>query len=133
MSESGLNFNTQQEIFRHNNKVLIARNRHLASLIGVRTAYDAAGLEMGQVMARNTSTGLYVKYDTDGASGAEVAVGILYCDIPVASDGSSTDVGQILIKGEVYEANLLDLDADAKTTLHGRSIVDGQGNTIFVF
>lgn len=133
MSGSGLDFNTQQEIFRHNNKVLIARNRHLASLIGVRLAYDAAGYDLGQVVARNSVSGLYQKYDTDGSSGTETAVGILFHDVPAALDGTSTDVAQVLIKGEVYEALVTDLDSDAKTTLNGRSIIDGQGNTIFVF
>jgi len=133
MSESGLDFNTKQEIFRNNNKVLIARNRHLASLMGVRLAYDAAGYTMGVTLARNSTSGLYQKYNDAGASGINTAVGILYNDVPAASDGSSTDIGQMLVKGEVYESLVTGLDANGKTDLKSRSVIDGSGNTILIF
>jgi hypothetical protein len=132
MSETGLDFSTKQEIFRHNSPTLIARNRHLASLMGVRVAYDAAGYAAGVLLARNSTSGLYQKYSDVGASGTDVAVGICYGDVP-ADAASGTDVAQMLVKGEVYEAKLSGLDAAAKVDLKSRSIVDGFGNTILIF
>jgi hypothetical protein len=132
MSESGLDFSTKTEIFRHNSPTLIARNRHLASLMGIRLAYDAAGYAMGVTLARNSTSGLYQKYDDNAASGLNTAVGILYCDVP-ADAASGTDVAQMLVKGEVYESKVTGLDANGKTDLKSRSIVDGFGNTILIF
>ena len=132
MSETALDFSTKTEIFRHNQPTLIARNRHLASLMGVRVAYDAGGYAAGVTLARNSVSGLYQKYNDSGASGINTAVGICYCDVP-ADAASGTDIAQMLVKGEVYESKVTGLDAAGKVDLKSRSIVDGFGNTILMF
>jgi hypothetical protein len=46
---------------------------------------------------------------------------------------SQSDVGQLIVKGELYYANCTDIDADAVTDLNGRTVVDGSGVTILMF
>jgi hypothetical protein len=107
-------------------------NRHHASIIGVRVAYDAAGYSAGQVMARNSVSGLHQKYVAAGSSGTDAAVGVLFNDI-TDMVASQSDVGQLIVKGELYYANCTDIDADAVTDLNGRTVVDGSGVTILMF
>jgi hypothetical protein len=39
----------------------------------------------------------------------------------------------MLVKGEVYESLVTGLDANGKTDLKSRSVIDGSGNTILIF
>ena len=129
---SGLDFRTSQQVFRKDRPLILAMNRHHASIIGVRVAYDALGYGAGQVMARNSVSGLHSKYVAAGSSGTDTAVGILFNDI---SDmvASQSDVGQLIVRGEVFYANCTDIDGAAVTDLNGRAVVDGSGTTILMF
>jgi hypothetical protein len=120
------------EIFRNDRRIIIARNRGQASILPVVLEYDANGYKAGQVIARNTTSGLWTKYVAAGSSGTDTAVGILLndrLDLPA----SSVADGQLIIKGEVFESNCVDLDADAKVDLGARSVVSATGDTILVF
>lgn len=77
----------------------------------------------GQVMALQTSTSKFVKYNDAGSDGANVAVGILarYTDASGSVDKNST----IHYGGEFIEANLTGLDAAAKTDLGAVSRPNG--------
>lgn len=118
-----------QEIFRKNHPIIIASNRHLASILPVRLAYNADGYVAGQVLARNTTSGLHAKYDDGASSGLNTAVGVLFEDVPVEKFASSSDtvLARGIFGGELFEAKLTGLDANAKTDLKSRSITDARG------
>lgn len=129
-----LDFFTSQEVFRKNHPMILANNRQLATIIGVRVAYDASGYLAGTVLARNSVSGYYQAYSDIGASGIDTAVGILFHDIPVEDfNGLTSTAAQMITKGNVFETKLIGLDANGKTDLKSRSIVDGFGNTILMF
>ena len=120
------------EVFRKNHALILASNRGQASIKPVRLAYQADGYVAGQVLARNSVSGYYAAYASGGSSGLDTAVGILFDSVDEAAS-SGTSVGQMIVRGEVFEDNLTDLDADAKTDLGSRSIISGTGNTILLF
>lgn len=122
-------------IFRKDHPMVLAKNRHQASLMPVSLKYSSTDLKAGQVMARNSVTGLYEKYVNGGASGLGTAVGILMED-KIVEDFASTGAtvtARVITKGEVFENLLTGLDAQAKTDLKARSLVDGLGNQILSF
>ena len=123
------------ETFRFDRKVVFASNRQLASLLSARLAYDAAGYEAGRVVARNTTSGLFVKYVSGGASGTGTAIGILEHAVQAEDFASSGDTqsAKMIVGGEVLEANCLLLDSNAKTNLTGRSITLPDGTVVFKF
>lgn len=122
------------QIFRKDNPIIIAANRHLAILHGVRLAYSATGYSAGQVLARNSVNGLYAQYDDGGASGLDTAKAILLeglqAEDMVAASGA---VVPALFGGEVFESKLVGLDANAKTDLGSKTIIDGSGTQILKF
>jgi hypothetical protein len=123
---------SETEIFRNDRPAIIARNRHLASIFPVTLSYEATGYAAGTVLARNTTSGIYGKYDDSGSSGLDTAVGILFHDVKDAPSGNVAGAAMI-VRGEVFEAKLTGLDANAKTDLGSRSIVSGTGDTILIF
>jgi len=129
---SGLDFVTSGQVFRKDNRMIIAMNRHHATIIGARVQYDAAGYTAGQVMARNSVSGLHTKYVTAGSSGTDVAVGVLFQDV-LDMPAGATDLGQVIVKGEVFEDLCIDLDSAAKVDLGARSVINGSGTTILMF
>jgi hypothetical protein len=129
---SGLDFVTSGQVFRKDHRMVLAMNRHQATIVGVRVAYDAAGYYAGQVMARNSTSGLYQKYNDAGSSGIDTAVGVLFNDV-LDMPASGTDLGQLIVRGQVFEAACVGLDANAKTDLKARTVVDGSGVSILMF
>jgi hypothetical protein len=130
MSSTGLDFNTDGEIFRHDNVNIIARNMHHTSIIPVRVDCVTGGLKAGQAMGRVTTGGHYAKYDKDNLDGTEVCVGFL--KTPVSQE-TGTDVAQVIVKGELFNAKLVDVDATAIASLNARVVTDGTGTEIFIF
>lgn len=130
-----MNTNFNPQIFRKDNPAILAKNAHLASLSGIVLKYLAAGYAAGQVVARNTVTGLYEKYVDGSASGIGDAAAILIDDVPVETFASTGDtaVARGIFSGEVYEAKLTDLDAAAKVDLKGRSYTDASSVVVFKF
>lgn len=122
------------EIFRKSHPIIIAANRHLAILHGVRLAYSATGYNAGKVLSRSDVTGLYGAYDSAGVSGLGVAKAILLEEIKaedmVAASGAVTPA---LFGGEVYKSKLQGLDTDAETDLGAKTIIDGSGTQILKF
>lgn len=129
---AGLDASTSGEIFRRDFKPIIAQNRHLASIIGARVQYDSLGYSAGQVMARNSTSGLYTKYSNGGASGTGTAVGVLFADVKDMAT-NQPDIGQIIVSGQLLEANIVGLDSTVRTNLGSRSVINGNGTTIFIF
>lgn len=131
---ASLDASTSGEVFRKNHPVIIANDRHLATIVGVRVANNSVRVAAGTVLGRNNVSGFYQPYSDIGASGIDTAVGILLDDIETEDFNSQTStVGRLIVKGNVYENNLTGLDAAAKTDLHARSVIDGSNDTIMMF
>lgn len=129
---SGLNFVTDGEVFRKDHRLILAMNRHQAAIVPVQLKYEATGYYAGQVLARNTTSGVHCKYVANGSSGTDTAVGVLFHDV-LDMVASVDDVGQMIARGQVYYANCIDVDADAVTDLKGRVVVDGNRTSILMF
>lgn len=135
MSTTGLDFRTSGEIFRKDNRLVLARNRHLASIIGGRLQWQSGNdLVAGQMIALNTSTNVYTSYNPSGASGTGVAVGVLFHDVPAPLATGTSDLVQVILKGEVYKDALVGYDSGAATDLGAREVYDqATGKTIVLF
>jgi hypothetical protein len=85
----------------------------------------SASMAMGQVVAKETSSGKIIKYVSGGSGGAEIAVGILSEQVDYTTIGSTPMdvIVQYCYRGVVYEAQCIDLDADAKTDLKNISFI----------
>ncbi len=132
MSLHGLDAFTSQEIFRKDHPMILASNRHLASIKPVRLAYDADGYVAGQVLGRNSVSGYFQKYDSGGASGLDTATCILFEEVTAAAS-SGTTIARGIFAGEVYKSKLTDLDSGAETDLKARTIVDATGIEVLKF
>ncbi len=126
------------EIFRKDHPIILATNRHLATLLPVRLVYDAGGYEAGRVVARLTSgpnTGLYGKYNNSGGSGLDTAAAILFAEVDAADFPSATGsaVARGIFGGEVFKDKLVGLDTAAETDLGARTIIDASGTQILKF
>lgn len=121
-------------VFRKDFPMILATNRHLATLLPVRLVYDSAGYLAGQCLARR-SDGLYVKYATGGASGTGTAVGFLFAPIGVDEFPSATGTAmeRMVAGGELYSSLLVGNDSTANTQLNARQITDATGTTIYKF
>lgn len=129
--KSSLDAATSGEIFRKDHPMILACNRHQALILPARMAYVADGYVAGQVVARNTVSGLYEKYDDGASSGLDTAAGVLLHDVEPAS--GSSELARVVFEGKVFEDKLTGLDSAAKTDLKARSIVDATGAQILTF
>jgi len=119
------------EIFRKDNPMILACDRHLATILPVRLAYVSGGYKAGQVLGRNSVSGNYEKYDNGASSGLDTAVCVLmHAATPASSD---TELAKAVFGGRVYEDKLTGLDSNGKTDLKSRSIVDASGSQILIF
>ena len=123
---------TSGEIFRKSYPNIIASNRHHATIVGARLKYLADGYKAGQLVARNTVSGLLEKYVNGAASGTGTAYGVLLFDVKDMPSGVNL-AANVAVKAEVYESKVIDLDSTAKTQLGGRSVVHADGVTVFMF
>ena len=132
---ANLDAKVNNEIFRKDHPQILASNRHLATLRGVRLRYDSGGYKAGQVLGLNTTSNTFMDYNGSGSSGEDTAKCILFEDVPVEAFPSSTGtaVARGIFGGEVYEDLLLDLDSNAKTDLGARSIEGSDGVAILKF
>lgn len=125
------------EIFRKDHTMIIAQNRHLASLLPVRLAYNASGYQAGRVLARNTVSGLYEEYASGGSSGLSTAACVLFEDHAAAEMDATT--GTVLARGifhgDVFKDKLLGLDSTAEGQLGygAKTIVDATGINVLRF
>lgn len=121
-------------IFRKDHPQILASNRLLATLYPVRLAFDPAGYKAGEVVARNTVSGLYAAYDNSASSGLDTAAAILFEDVPVDSmPASGTAIARGIFGGEVFKSKLTGLDAPAIVDLKARTITGADGVDVLKF
>lgn len=132
---ANLDASYSNQIFRKDFPIILACNRHLATLLPVRLAYNASGYTAGQVLAQNSATLLFQNYVNGGASGTGTAKCVLFQSIDASEFPSATGTAmeQGVFGGEVYDNLLIDADSTAKTDLNGRTFSDSSGTAIFKF
>lgn len=128
---SSLDAQVNNQIFRKDQPMILACNRHLAWIAPVRMAYAAGGYPAGQVVGRITANGLYAAYNDSNSDGTQTAVGVLFADCTPAS--GDTEASRCIMGGKVFQAKLTGLDAAAIVDLKGRSIIDALGVQILSF
>lgn len=123
------------QIYRADHPIILAQNRQQAVLMPVRLAYDSDGYPAGQVIARNTVSGYYEKYDNGASSGLDTAAAILFEPHPESqfSDSDNTTLGIGIFGGQVFKEKLTDLDSNAITDLGAKTIIDASGIQILKF
>jgi len=131
---SNLDAKVKTQIFRKDFPIILATNRHLATILGVRLAYNVAGYSAGTVLARRTD-GLYAAYNDASASGLNTARGILFEDVVAEEFTASTGtaVARTIFGGEVFKDKLTGLDANGEVDLMARTIIDASGVSILKF
>ncbi len=108
----------QDKVF-NSKKVFLNSLDHPILRSGQILATETFPFVAGQVVAKQTSTGKIVKYNSGGSDGADVAVGILGEQVDGTTIGS-TPIDVVIdyaIHGVVYESACVGLDADAKTDM----------------
>lgn len=96
-------------------KEIIYSRKDLAQTVPV-TIKAGVTYDVGQVIARKTSTGLYEAYDPAGGGGVEQASGILAVAVDTSSAGlNEATVARMYLPTRVvyYEDQLVGLDASA--------------------
>lgn len=124
------------EAFRKNFPIIIAINRHQATLLPMRVEYLSGGYFAGQVMAKRTSTGLFAKYNDAGSDGVNTATSILFEDIEDMDNTdapSGSQVARGIFGGTVYKTKLIGLDAAAITDLGAKTLSDSIGPDLLKF
>lgn len=123
------------QIFRKDHPIIIAQDRQLASIIGARLAYNASGYSAGVVVARNTTSGLYEKYDNGASSGLNTAAGVLLEGHPAddfeSATGSTT--ARVCVGGVLYKNLLSGLDSAAEVDLGAKTIIGADGVSLLKF
>lgn len=126
----------KSEVFRKDHPMVIAQNRHLATIEAVRLAYNASGYKAGRVLGRNTVSLQFAEYSNGASSGLDTASCVLFEDVDVSEfDGGSTGsvLARAIFGGELFEDKLLGLDSNAKTDLGARTIVDATNVNVLKF
>lgn len=136
MGRIGADFNGS--IFAKDFPIIIATNRASAILNPVRLRYNADGYAAGTVLARNTTDGLFQAYDDGASSGLNTASCVLFEPHGAEDFDSTASTGSCMAVGifggcTLFEAKLVGLDANAKTDLGAKSIIDATGVTTLKF
>lgn len=124
---------TSGNIFEKDHPIILACNRHLATFLPVRLAFDSVNGDYltGTVLARNTTSGYFQRYVSGGASGTGTAACILFEDVAPASGDTLLSRG--IFTGQVFQAKCIGLDSGAITNLGARSITDATGTQILIY
>lgn len=133
--------NFTAEVLRHDDAQIVATHPNQALRFGVRLAYNASGYAAGQVLGKNSVSGLFMAYNNSGTSGEDTAVAILEqpvkaTDFPgtTAQDlNSSVLTGAIFGNACVFQSKLTGLDSSAITDFGGRSVTPSDGVQLFLF
>lgn len=134
----------RSEVLRYDDAQIVATKRELALFLGVRLAYDADGYKAGHVLAKNSTSGLFSKYDPNGASGTDTAKCVLEKAVPVGAFDTTTHAvsnsvlthalfGGVLFYGKLLDDDDADLDDNGVTDLGAKKIVDVSGVTLLKF
>lgn len=142
MSNSDAQF--RSEVLRYDDAQIVATKRELALFLGVRLAYNSAGYKAGTVLAKNSASGLFSKYDPNGASGTDTAKCVLEKAVAASEFDDTTHsvsnsvlthaiFGGVLFYDKLTDDDAAALDDDGVTDLGGKKIVDVSGVTLLKF
>lgn len=130
-----LDAKVNNQLRRNDFAIIIALNRHLATLLPVRLTNDTTDIKAGTVLGRITASGLYKRYNDSNSDGSEVAACVLMDDALQEDYPSATGtcLSRGIFTGEVFQDKLVGFDAAAKVDLGGRTIIDASGVNILKF
>lgn len=132
-----LDAKVDNEIFRKDHPMILAANRHLASIRPVRVEYNASGYKAGRVLGQKTADSLFKYYNNANSDGSETAQCVMFEDIAVEAfeSASGTAVGRGIFGGELYKSALTGqgLDAAAIVDLKARTIKGSDGVEILKY
>jgi hypothetical protein len=135
-----LDASTNNQLTRNDFPIIIALNRHLATLLPVRLVnISPSDYLAGLVLGRRTSDGAYKAYNSGNSDGSQVAAGILFENV-LATDitnpqgaGTGNPVARCIFGGEVFQGALTGLDANAVSNLKATTIIDASGVSVLKF
>jgi hypothetical protein len=138
-----LDASVNNQLTRNDFAIIIALNRHLATLLPVRLKnISPSDYLAGTVLGRASSgadSGLYKAYASGNTDGSQVAAAILFEDVRATDvtnpqgTGTGTSVARGIFGGEVFQDKLIGFDANAKSNLNGTTIVDASGVNVLKF
>lgn len=129
-----LDSKVDNEIFRKDHPIIIARNRQLASIVGARLAHDTDGYLAGQVVARDDGDGLFYKWSA-ASGGTYDTVSVLLEDVTGDQFTGTTGnaLARSIVGGEVFYSKLIEIDATAITQMKAKVIYDATGEGILKY
>lgn len=136
-----LDARVNNQVTRNDFAIILACNRHLATLLPVRLVYTGADYVAGLVLGRVTATGYYKAYNDSNSDGSQVAAAVLFEDVKLtdislsspSGAASGTAIARGIFGGEVFTDKLTGLDAAAKVDLGAREIIDASSVSILKF
>lgn len=108
----------------HTGEFLLSEGNGTISREEVVVTLDSNPMPSGTVLAKLTAGGKYVRYNNtpeDPVTGSEVAVAILYTELPAGT--GDRDAVVIARNAEVIESKLTGIDSAGKTDLAGKGII----------
>lgn len=121
MSKSSIDSEVNNQIFRKDYPVVIAKRRELASLAPVRLAGDGADFIAGTAIARETSSGKFKRW-TAVSGGTYDTPCVLFESVPAYQFDSAVTGGALaraVVQGYVYQGSLVGSNTQFITALGG--------------
>ena len=121
------------EIFRKDHPIVIALNRHHATILPIRLAYDAGGYVAGQVLGQNSVDSSYADYGDSASSGLDTARCVLFESHGVEDFPSATGtiISRGIFKGTLFKDKLTGLTSAAIADFAGKTWVGADGVNLF--
>lgn len=136
---SSIDARYNSEIFRKNHPIILAIRRELAVILPGRLDNVSADYAAGQVVARDTSDGLFKKWSAV-SGGTYDTVSVLLEDAAYPEDFVEGETGvtgsalaRICTAGYVFKDKLTELDAQAISDMAAKTIVGAGGTNILKF
>jgi hypothetical protein len=121
------------QIVRKDHPMILALNRQQATILPVRLAAASGGYTAGQVLQRDSGTGIFSAYP--GASGGGTAAAVLLesLDASEMTSAGGMALARGCFGGSVFQSKLINLDAQAIAALGGKTIIAADGVQVFKF
>lgn len=135
MSKSAIDAEINNQIFRKDYPMIIAKRRDLATIGAVRLQGDGADFIAGQAIARNTSTGKFQRYSAVSGGSFDTPC-VLFESVEAYRFDSSVTGGALaraVLGGYVFGAGLIGSNGAFITALGGKTQTDATGVAVVKF
>ncbi len=129
-----LDAKVNNQIFRKDHPIIIAKNRHLASIIAARLAHDTDGYQAGQVIARDDGDGLFYKWSAVSGGSYDTVSVLMEEVVGDAFTGTTGNcLARTIVGGEVFYDKLIEIDAQAITDMKAKIVYDATAEAILKY